>query len=175
MITKARQREHEEERASVRAHILQASWGYKCDCHRVVNICSQNANPYNMSKQRCFQIDTRIENSQGKTSRGKKGNLMKKKNRKKNPPSKLHQIQFIHTIYVLHSVGEMDLYWILFRFSYSHNESVSQLHVLFYFYDFYGTSSRVVFFPVGGMRHNEDWPLSKSDSLCGASGSATTL
>lgn len=94
----------------------------------MVNICSQNANPYNMSKQRCFKIDTRIERGQGKTSREKKGNLKKKTGRKiKAPSDTLHT----HNLHVLHSVGEMDLYWILFRFSHPHNKSVSQLHVFF--------------------------------------------
>lgn len=57
-----------------------------------------------MSKQRCFKIDTRIERGQGKTSREKKGNLIKK--RKKNPPSMLHQIHFVHTIYMCYTVLE---------------------------------------------------------------------
>lgn len=126
MITKARQREHEEERASVRAHILSAFWGYKCDCHFVVNICSQNTNPYNMSKPRQKEVRVRqVEEKKGKQE-------------EKSSIRYTSHTQF----YVLHSVGEMDLYRILFRLSSSHNESASQLQVLFYFYVSYGTSSR---------------------------------
>lgn len=75
---------------------------------------------------------------------------------------------------MLLSVGEMDLHWILFRFSYSHKESVSHV-ACFIFFMIFMAQVAGFFFPVGGMRNNEDWPLSKSDWLCGASGSATTL
>lgn len=56
----------------MRAHILRALWGYKRDFHLVVFIRRQDANPYNMSKQRCFRVDTRIDWGSGETSRGGK-------------------------------------------------------------------------------------------------------
>lgn len=54
-----------------------------------------------------------------------------KKNRKKNPPSKLHQTHFIHTIYMCYTVLEK---WICTGFSYDFltptMNLLSQLHVL---------------------------------------------